>query len=169
MVHIVLDCIGTSTTYTHIKTARLIDPPFWPLANSRFRTITVKILKHSETITVLPNVFLQVSASRQSCFGFNKGELSTLAEVDCVHHVSVPDAAEGEGVSDHVSGSGVKRWSRAVLRWPAGPAVATSTTSMGASEGVTFITSCGVTWRAFAPKLKSFTCNSWRMHSNNFA
>lgn len=36
MVHIVLDCIGTSTTYTHIKTARLIDPLFglWQTVDS---------------------------------------------------------------------------------------------------------------------------------------
>lgn len=80
----------------------------------------------------------QASASRHNCLGRNNGELST--EVDWVDIVD----AEGEGVSDHVSGvatPGVKRCSM----WPAGPAV------------------------FFAAKLRPFrpfSFNSLRMHSN---
>lgn len=86
----------------------------------------------------------RASASRHNCLGRNNGELST--EVDWVDIVD----AEGEGVSDHVSGvetPGVKRCSM----WPAGPAVF-------------FVVAVffGEKLRPFRP----FSFNSLRMHSN---
>ena len=48
-------CISTSTTYTHIRTARLIDPSFLAFGKQSIPN-NHKILTHSETITVLPNV-----------------------------------------------------------------------------------------------------------------
>ena len=85
----------------------------------------------------------QASASRHSCLGRNKGELST--EVDWVDIVV---DAEGEGVSDHVSGvetPGVKRCSM----WRTGP------TNLVVAVG-------GAKLRPF----RSFSFNSLRMHSN---